>query len=86
MACDYIVLQRKPFAFEVFFCWANAQNTWHSSDIKPIDMSEHSEAEKSRKSIILGTMHYLFGKNRQKYINLHNKTALTYFKTSLTVS
>ena len=33
-------------------------------------MSEHSEAEKSVKSIIFGNMHWLFGKNRQRYINI----------------
>ena len=46
-------------------------------------MSEHSEAEKSVKSILFGNMHYFFGKKRQKYINMHNKSTLTYFKTSL---
>jgi len=28
-------------------------------------------------------MHKLFGKNRHKYFNMHNKSTLTYFKTSL---
>ena len=46
-------------------------------------MSEHSGAEKSVKSILFGNMHKLFGKNRQKYFNMHNKSTLTYFKTSL---
>jgi len=49
-------------------------------------MSELSEAEKSVKSIYFGNMHYLFGKNRQKYINMHKKTMLTYFRTSLAAS
>ena len=53
----------------------------HSSNIKP--MSEHSETEKSVKLIVFGNLHELFGKNRQKNINMHNKSTLTYFKTSL---
>ena len=46
-------------------------------------MLERSEAEKSVKSIIFGNVRQLFGKNRQKYMNIHNKSTLTYFKTSL---
>jgi len=56
----------------------------HIQLIKP--MSEGSEAEKSVKSIVFGNVHWLFGKNRQKIINIHNKSTLTYFKTSLAAS
>ena len=47
-----LVLQRKPFAFELFSVWHMQGSSHlaqkHSSDIKP--MSEPSEAEKSVKT------------------------------------
>jgi len=50
-------------------------------------MSEHSEAEKSVKSIIFGNMHLIvIWREQIKYINMHNKSTLTYFKISLAAS
>jgi len=49
-------------------------------------MSDRSEIEKSVKSIAFGYVHSLFGKNRQKYINIYNKSTLTYIKTSFAAS
>jgi len=51
------------------------------NDIKP--MSERSEAEKSFESIVFGNMHEFFWKEGNKYINIQNKSTVTYFKTSL---
>jgi len=60
--------------------------TGDSRIVPTTNLSERSEAEKSVKSIAFGNVHLLFGKNRQKYINIHNKSTLIYFKTSLAAS
>jgi len=45
-----VVLQRKPFAFEIIFCLANAGFFTFSSKTR-------SEANKSVKSIVFGNVH-----------------------------
>jgi len=62
ICADWVVLQRKPFAFELFFGLANAGFFPFNSKTCSIVLTSN-----------LST----------KYINLHKKTVLTYFKTSL---
>ena len=64
----HLVLQRKPFAFELFFSWANAGFFTFSSKTR---------------SMVPTSNALVIWKEQTKNINMHNKSTLTYFKISL---